>query len=368
MKTIAKGMTEAEREALHERAAIMEFDGGLDRRTATLRAFALYYLAEYAEIQRTAYTAPDGVNSLYAFLNDILDSPQTQEEAHSATQTTPNVVFNATAQTGTPKARYEGVAAVKHFTEHGIPIKDFYAKGADTDRTTYSTETLLEHGKKYKIYLSRRFLCLDIDRKPKDIEREGNRGDGLQNFHAWLESIGKTRELLPSYLRSIENGNFPCYMETPSGGLHLYFKYKGSTVSGALCPHVEIKTVQLSAGYKDGKPYVFIGDIDKAPNLPMFIRGRLPVVEKQTPRFIPLQQSKQYDKSAWEKIVEWTDADSKGNDGRNEYAFSLAVHAKTHQWTENETLEALQHEPRIDGLPETEIISAVKSAYRRRVA
>jgi hypothetical protein len=138
------------------------------------------------------------------------------------------------------------------------------------------------------------------------------------------------------------------------------------SMSGALCPHVEIKTGQLSAGYKDGKPYIFTGDIDKAPNLPAFIRGKLQKVERQTPRFIPLrQESKQYGKPAWEKIIDWTNADGKGTSGRNEYTFSLAVHAKNHLWTENETLEALRYEPRIDGLPESEIISAVKSAYRR---
>jgi hypothetical protein len=359
-------MTAEQREALIERAAIMEIDGGLSRRAATLAAFALRFPADYRAMMEVAGT--EGETALYEYLDGLIARRETAIEGATMNRETKNDFTYGNATESPSMPRYEGIVALRYFTARGVPIKDFYAKSADSDKTTYSTQTPIEQNKRYKVCLLGRFLCLDIDRKLKDIESEGKRGDGLHNFYAWLEHIGKSRGLLPAYLRDIEN--YPCYTETPSNGLHLFFKYIGAPVHSALCPHVEIKTTQLSAGYKDDKPYVFNGDIANAPPLPPFIQTRLSQTpaETKTPKFKPLllqQECKHYGKPTWDKIIEWTDTDGRGTAGRNEYAFSLALHAARHQWTKNETLDALRGEPGIIGLSEREIITAVESAYRR---
>jgi hypothetical protein len=46
-------------EAFTERAAIMEIDGGLDRRAVTLRAFGLCFPGDYRECTRNAGKNPD---------------------------------------------------------------------------------------------------------------------------------------------------------------------------------------------------------------------------------------------------------------------------------------------------------------------
>jgi hypothetical protein len=64
--------------------------------------------------------------------------------------------------------------------------------------------------------------------------------------------------------------------------------------------------------------------------------------------------------------VAWTDKDNRAGAGRNNRAYSLALHAASHDWSEEDTLTALQAEPSIGDLPVSEITSVVNSAYKRR--
>jgi hypothetical protein len=78
------------------------------------------------------------------------------------------------------------------------------------------------------------------------------------------------------------------------------------------------------------------------------------------------QEKKKWGRPSWALIVEWTDKDNQAGAGRNNRAYSLALHAAGHDWSREDTLAALQGEPSIGGLPEAEIRSAVNSAYKRR--
>jgi hypothetical protein len=215
---------------------------------------------------------------------------------------------------------------------------------------------------------------LDIDRKPADISADPERGDGLKNFERWLERIGKPPDMRPPELRDVAGASFPCRVITPSGGLHLYFKYAGPPITGILTDHVEVKTWTITApgSFKDEKPYILCGDLDAAPPLPRFIETRLPTETKfprapvSVPRFTPLKKTFE-GKPSWEKIAEWTDTDGWGEGGRNNWAYSAARHAQSHDWAKADTLDALRDEPRADGLPDSEIISAVESAYKGRL-
>jgi hypothetical protein len=174
-------LTEAERDIYEERAGVLEFEGGLSRDEAEQAAFQ----------QVLAVRSPSG------------NAPVRPPEARSASLC-PNP---ATLPREAPnRPVLSGIEALRYFTAHGVPVKPFYTPGADADAGTYSTETPLEAGKRYKVYIRGRFLVLDIDRNHKDG------GDGVINLYRHLASIGKPRPLLPAYMQDLENGVFPFYM------------------------------------------------------------------------------------------------------------------------------------------------------------
>lgn len=263
-----------------------------------------------------------------------------------------------------PQPRLEtrqGIEALQYLSAHGLPIKEFYQPGADADAATYSAAVPITQGKRYKVYIRGRFLVLDIDRN------HHNGGDGLAALYKHLESIGKPRALLPAFMQNIDQGQFPFYTQTPSGGLHLYFKYTGPYVTGSLAPDVELKNLQVSAGWKEGKPYILHGNIEDAPLLPAFILEKIIPPKTEGPSYRPSSQEKKKSGCpSWALIVEWTDKDNRAGAGRNNRAYSLALHAASHDWSRENTFAALQAEPSIGGLPASEIKSAVDSAYKRR--
>jgi hypothetical protein len=260
------------------------------------------------------------------------------------------------------REKREGLAAVKYLMSKGIPVKPFFAKGEDGDERSYSLDLALpqeEQKERYKVCLIGRLLCLDIDRK-KGI-------DGIINFYAYLERLGITKEMLPLWLQDIEKESYPFYMATPSGGLHLYFKYYGKCPEGKLCDGVEIKNKQLAAGYnKDGKTYILYGNIEDMQRIPMFLLEKIipkevNAAQKKWKRLSPFPQ-RQKERPSVDKIVEWTDKDGKGTEGRNARAFSLAFHLATHGYSSDETMEILTRESE---LPLSELLVVVKSAYKR---
>jgi hypothetical protein len=66
---------------------------------------------------------------------------------------------------------------------------------------------------------------------------------------------------------------------------------------------------------------------------------------------------------SWDKIIEWTDKDGKGTEGRNTRAFWLAIHAKKHTYSEDATLQNLEQDNTVNTLPRSELRSVVKSVY-----
>jgi hypothetical protein len=79
-------------EAFTERTAIMETDGGLDHRAATLRAFALCFPGEYQTCMELASQTKNGETSLYEYLEGLIKKgPQTHEKGPSMSSKTKNV-------------------------------------------------------------------------------------------------------------------------------------------------------------------------------------------------------------------------------------------------------------------------------------
>jgi hypothetical protein len=163
-----------------------------------------------------------------------------------------------------PQSVHQGSAALKHTIAMGIGIKFFFAKGGDNDPTTYTTDpakiaALWDDGqRRFKAFIRGRFLAVDVDRKP-------GKPDGLQTFYRLFP-----RDTLPAELQDLP-GSFPCYVQTPSGGFHLYFRYEGPELKlRELAPGVEIKEWQITAPgsrRENNGEYILHGELNNAPPL-----------------------------------------------------------------------------------------------------
>lgn len=156
-----------------------------------------------------------------------------------------------------PQNIYKGLEAIKCVLAVKIPLKKFYSNSKDNDPASYITDvqeitSQWQHGeRRFKAFLGGRFVVLDIDRKLGKV-------DGLEAFYKlWPQQI------LPAELRDIECGSFPCYVTTPSGGFHLYFRYYGQELKiRELAPGVELKEWQITApgSSKENGEYILYGD------------------------------------------------------------------------------------------------------------
>jgi hypothetical protein len=73
-------MTAAQWEAWTERIAIMEYEGRLDRKAATLMAFELYFPTDYRVMKKAATGTEDEDAALYEFLDGLIARPETAIE------------------------------------------------------------------------------------------------------------------------------------------------------------------------------------------------------------------------------------------------------------------------------------------------
>jgi hypothetical protein len=157
----------------------------------------------------------------------------------------------------------QGSAAIKHTIAAGVGIKFFFINSKDNDSTTYTTDyneiaAMWSQGqRRFKAFIRGRFLAVDIDRKP-------GKTDGLETFYRIFP-----KETLPATLRNLPV-SFPCYVQTPTGGYHLYFKYEGPEMKlRELAPGVEIKEWQITCpgSRRENGDYPLHGELSAAPPL-----------------------------------------------------------------------------------------------------
>lgn len=109
------------------------------------------------------------------------------------------------------------------------------------------------------------FIVLDLDRK--------NGKDGIAELPALIRSAGL---VVPRILADLDGGSFPCYVTTPSGGLHLYFKapagctYRKEQIgqSGAIELFHAGQPITAPGSEKDRKAYELHGSFKDAPPWP----------------------------------------------------------------------------------------------------
>ncbi|MDR0447248.1 MAG: bifunctional DNA primase/polymerase [Treponema sp.] len=210
--------------------------------------------------------------------------------------------MNKTANTAPEESQdvYRGSAAIKHTLAAGIPIKYFYEESKDNDPSTYTTDlqkigALWNEGqRRFKAFINGRFLAMDIDRKP-------GKPDGLEAFYRMFP-----RETLPAELQGLPD-SFPCYVQTPSGGFHLYFKYKGQEVKlRELAQGVEVKEKQITApgSRRENGDYILHGELNKAPPLYGLIIDRIEETKKKKEQ-AKAERSKPRTKAAADRPVHY---------------------------------------------------------------
>jgi hypothetical protein len=309
-----------------------------------------------------------------------------------------NVITLSTSATPQNTARNNDLGDLQKYCNAGIKLIGVYSNGSQIAKgegieTAYTCDPEvirnLSFGKdtRTKGQKINRFyfrpshcglLCIDIDIK--------NGKDGLKEFYEFCKSKGKGKGQLPKVLQELPN-KFPCYTATANNGYHLYFKHawteeQQKKKSYGLCTGVEITPQLTAAGsFKEGKPYVLHGDIPAAPTLPKFIETAIfnteiikkkanelnSILQKQKGKIYKPKSKKNWEKPSWEQITEWTEKDkpSEVAGGRNLRSFYLALHAKTHKYTHDETLYEILRDTSVNSLPEKEIETIVRSVYKK---
>jgi hypothetical protein len=336
-------------DALLERAAILEYDAGLPRAEAEREALALYRVHLDGDDSEDAKHAPDA-----------------------------------------PTPRLEGLDAILYLAGRGIRLIGCYESGASIGKgedyaaaftTDAETVAALWNGTgdtagRARGTPIRRFrfvpadaglLCLDLDRGHEDG------GDGLAAF---LDLFKREGQLLPAYFADLENGSFPAWTRTPSGGLHLYFKYRGARryPHQYLAPDVEAfhtgNALTAPGSAKASGPYVFTGDLDAAPILPPIIERRLTPVPSSSAAAAAPRPVFTFDRRPGppplDLIAQWARDDGRHGGSRNRLCFEIARRAARdgYDYSAAAVSAFLRGLPDVAGLPEREIDTAVASAFK----
>lgn len=141
-------------------------------------------------------------------------------------------------------------------------------------------------------------LVLDLDKG----ENHANKTDGIENFMQTIQGQKLTKKLQGFF--SNFPANFPCYTQTPSGGLHLYFKASYITPeiarrfdNAALnAKNIELKynTKATAAGsvYR-GKEYIMHGALEATPEITLDLLDLL----TKTPPKAPKRQYRNFERT-----------------------------------------------------------------------
>ena len=117
-------------------------------------------------------------------------------------------------------------------------------------------------------------VVLDLD-SPKKITGEQH-GQGVDGISAFQNLIARKKSRLTEKQRKMFEDfpeNFPCYVKTPSGGLHLYFRYFSDTRlkktlegTNIECKHRSLVTA--AGSIRGNRRYNMCGNLRNIPNFP----------------------------------------------------------------------------------------------------
>ena len=241
-----------EKDAYNERAGILEFDAHMDRAAAESLAMA--------EVLRRRERPGGQAEETRTDTPEILPEPEPQ--------------------------KYEGIVAITEYTERNIKLmpcvhvekdKKKFRPIVKKEKWDSKATDDIELIKKYMsgalwpnvpirlfrfIPAEAELVCIDYDKG------HGNGVDGEAEFYRLMRAHGY--DPLPPLIRNLQA--FPVRVETPSGGLHLYFSYNGPPIEKAvLAESVEVFHVDpltAAGSEKENKAYILYGNLDEAPPIP----------------------------------------------------------------------------------------------------
>jgi len=264
---------------------------------------------------------------------------------------------------------------LKHFIESGIKVIPTHANGKthgswkDPKLFTGDLGKIKEHWKtgfrKFQFMpCTHNLIVFDIDRK--------NGKDGIQEMFGLFNDKGVA---MPGYLLDVNL--HPAYTQTPSNGFHLYFRYSGSKrfKSGAIdvktpgfeCVHYN-HLIAAPGSQKDNKPYIFYGDINKAPALPYVLESLLkPWGAEPEKKVTWAYKQKEYGDMSLSKIQEVIDKQGQYSPGasRNKYAYAIACFARKKGYSTIDVESFLCGCLAAPDFTEREIKYTVESAFKR---
>lgn len=208
-------------------------------------------------------------------------------------------------------------------------------------------------------------IALDIDRGHADG------ADGVSGLHSIYAGLP-----IPSDIAALDHGSFPVYTRTPKGGFHLFFRYSGSKKYGpqAIAPGVEVvhfrKLLTAPGSARPDGIYTLTGRLEDAPPFPGFLENLLkPDAESRPPvppRPVFTTWEKDKGRPSLDLIAQWA-IDDGGHAGRNDLAHGIARRAfrgaYTPPYSREEVKDFLRTHEQVRGLPEREIDSCVDSAF-----
>lgn len=163
-------------------------------------------------------------------------------------------------------------------------------------------------------------VVLDLD-SPKKITGEQH-GQGVDGVSAFKDLIARKKgKLTPTQKAMYEDfpENFPCYTKTPSGGLHLYFRFfvdcklrKSIEGTNIECKHRSLVTA--AGSIRGNRHYQMFGRLKNAPFFPDPIFEEFLIEESENKVKTPDE--------VFESAVRT--AQLKGVSGRNEFFFYVA--------------------------------------------
>lgn len=139
------------------------------------------------------------------------------------------------------------------------------------------------------------YIVLDLD----NSDEHANTTNGIKNFLDLIAGV-EMGEQYKNYFKDFPR-NFPCYVETPHNGIHLYFK--ASYIPQNWTPNknelnalnIEIKyNTQVTAGgsIRNGKQYILRGKLEDAPRMntaiiDLLTKGRPQPIKKPAGSYKP---------------------------------------------------------------------------------
>ncbi|GHT36712.1 hypothetical protein AGMMS49593_02270 [Endomicrobiia bacterium] len=191
------------------------------------------------------------------------------------------------------------IDTLKHYTDYGIKLIGAYENNAliasgDNDKYKEAFTSCLTDIKalckgkgdlqgraKGTVINVFRFIPKDSGYLIIDIDRNHADGiDGLELFYTYFEKLGKTRDAMPQAMQNIEGGSFPCFVSTPSGGFHLYFKFNQdikvkTTLNAKGIDILFTKQATAAGSVKSKGEYTLHGKLADAPMLYGFIKKHI---------------------------------------------------------------------------------------------